>query len=194
MRPLVGLWYNNVAVAAVAARQKGENVFEGYLAMHPVRHNYTCLSLALQYALEKAPQEWSRWRTDMRLMRDMQGVFPYFCNNAWLMRAELYNKVLDLFFHATGGASLKQASKAFTSEQFSKFFRSAFMLSSHVNPNDEELMNRVVRNTPELGFCALKHSFGIHPAYNIHPHWRNPFDDMAGEAVLLSLHVSPKGA
>eukprot|EP00929_Paragymnodinium_shiwhaense_P066936 TRINITY_DN33645_c0_g1_i1.p1 TRINITY_DN33645_c0_g1~~TRINITY_DN33645_c0_g1_i1.p1 ORF type:complete len:545 (-),score=106.85 TRINITY_DN33645_c0_g1_i1:586-2193(-) len=179
-------WYVQVHEVASKTVQLGGTVFEGHLAIHPVRYNYTCLSMALSYALAKAPRELNRWRKDYSFVVDSTGIFKYICNNAWMMRTSLYTKVLQAFLHSKMPRPKKNTTPL--GAYMNRLLRSNFTLSKHVNPNDEETMNRILRNTPGHS-CFISKSFGIHPAYNLHPHWKNPFDDMVVHD-MLELDVS----
>eukprot|EP00927_Polykrikos_kofoidii_P060893 TRINITY_DN55795_c0_g1_i1.p1 TRINITY_DN55795_c0_g1~~TRINITY_DN55795_c0_g1_i1.p1 ORF type:complete len:527 (-),score=52.97 TRINITY_DN55795_c0_g1_i1:52-1443(-) len=77
-------WYRRVG-------EKEPSYFKG---VHPVRGNRTCIEIALTIALENA-REFDVWRTDHQLLVDHSRVFPYLCNNAFLMRTDLYAEAIE---------------------------------------------------------------------------------------------------
>eukprot|EP00927_Polykrikos_kofoidii_P083506 TRINITY_DN8564_c0_g1_i2.p1 TRINITY_DN8564_c0_g1~~TRINITY_DN8564_c0_g1_i2.p1 ORF type:complete len:533 (-),score=67.75 TRINITY_DN8564_c0_g1_i2:14-1396(-) len=77
-------WYRRVA-------EKEPSYFKG---VHPVRGNRTCIEVALGHAWEHIA-EFDVWRTDHHLLVDHSRVFPYLCNNAFLMRTDLYTEAVE---------------------------------------------------------------------------------------------------
>jgi len=92
--------------------------------------------------------------------------------------------VLQAFLHSKTVKPRKNTTPV--GAYLNRLMRSNLTLSKHVNLNDEELMNRILRNTPGHS-CFISNSFGIHPAYNPHPHWKNPFDDIVVHSMLEDL-------
>lgn len=79
----VAVWYRQVAEAtAVGQRQ-----------LHPVRGNLTCMTLALELALELLPGAWLDWGRH-GILADWNRSFPHLCNNAFLMRTDRYAEVV----------------------------------------------------------------------------------------------------
>lgn len=78
-------WYRRVALGEATD-------FKG---VHPVRGNTTCMDMVLGAALARLGDEWRRWRPDHGLIVDHNRTFPYFCNNAFLMRTDLYAEALE---------------------------------------------------------------------------------------------------
>eukprot|EP00415_Alexandrium_ostenfeldii_P004475 UN4475 len=62
--------------------------------LHPVRSNTSCMEVALALALEHLDVEWSKWHTDHALIADTMHIYPYFCNNAYLVRTDLYSEII----------------------------------------------------------------------------------------------------
>merc|ERR1712176_313273 len=72
----------------------GRGSYLAHKGLHPVRSNDTCMESALGLAFTHLAQEWPRWRTDHFLFADYGNLFPYFCNNAFLTRTEVYKEVI----------------------------------------------------------------------------------------------------
>jgi len=78
------IWYQRV-------REKARNDYKG---VHPVRGNLTCMVRAAHMALLYLEENWY-WRDDHRLVKDDDRLYPYLCNNAYVMRTELYGEALE---------------------------------------------------------------------------------------------------
>lgn len=89
------IWYNRVKTRAK----------DDYKGIHPVRGNRTCMARALGLAVAKLPELWNEWRDDHGLLIDAQRNMPYLCNNAYLIRTDLYEEVLERSdLYRSGGA------------------------------------------------------------------------------------------
>merc|ERR1712151_838980 len=70
---------------------------------HPIRGNLTCMEVALKFALEKLNERWLELHIH-DLWKDDERIYPYLCNNAFLMSTERYHQVIshkDLRFGGT---------------------------------------------------------------------------------------------
>jgi hypothetical protein len=89
-------WYSRVHKAKDIADFKG---------VHPVRGNRTCMARALGITLPVLEEFWGRWRNDHGFIVDQHRRFPYLCNNAYLIRTDLYAQVLERSdLYRNGGA------------------------------------------------------------------------------------------
>jgi len=87
-RPWSGFsWYRRV-------KEMNRTNALAHKGLHPVRGNSSCMEVALALALSHLESEWPKWRTDHVLIADEQRLYPYFCNNAYLVRTDLYNEVI----------------------------------------------------------------------------------------------------
>lgn len=86
-------WYSQVA-AIDGSDNKG---------LHPVRGNETCMELTLELALKYAPEVWRAGMTQDILV-DESRMFPYLCNNVFLIRTDLYDAVIRDPLLYLGGA------------------------------------------------------------------------------------------
>eukprot|EP00933_Yihiella_yeosuensis_P004483 TRINITY_DN10885_c2_g1_i1.p1 TRINITY_DN10885_c2_g1~~TRINITY_DN10885_c2_g1_i1.p1 ORF type:complete len:188 (+),score=27.48 TRINITY_DN10885_c2_g1_i1:2-565(+) len=62
---------------------------------HPVSGNLTCMSLALQLALQQVKRLWLRkFDEKATLIVDHERIYPYFANNVFTMRTDRYLRVI----------------------------------------------------------------------------------------------------
>merc|ERR1712232_677429 len=92
--PAIRPWDPAKFYAKVRKRFAGESRFHSK-GLHPVRSNDTCMNLSLELALERLEDEWTRWHFDHSLYVDKNLTYPYFCNNAFLVRRDLYQSIID---------------------------------------------------------------------------------------------------
>lgn len=65
----------------------------GMLGLHPVRGNATCMEMALDFAIRYIPAAWNSVMSQPVLV-DTDRMFPYLCNNVFLVREDIYSKVI----------------------------------------------------------------------------------------------------
>eukprot|EP00445_Apocalathium_hangoei_P031555 CAMPEP_0203920040 /NCGR_PEP_ID=MMETSP0359-20131031/60378_1 /ASSEMBLY_ACC=CAM_ASM_000338 /TAXON_ID=268821 /ORGANISM="Scrippsiella Hangoei, Strain SHTV-5" /LENGTH=492 /DNA_ID=CAMNT_0050847447 /DNA_START=1 /DNA_END=1476 /DNA_ORIENTATION=+ len=87
-------WYRSIA-NAVDSDMRG---------LHPVRGNETCMEVVLAMALERVEERWDRAPAPTPLLVDRGRTFRYFCNNVYLVRADLYSEVIHDPGLKNGGA------------------------------------------------------------------------------------------